>query len=85
MDEMAGTLRSAAGRMDAVASSIERIAEDAEAMAGGARRAATAVGGVVRSAVQTAVTPPALIATAGRLLLSRWTRRRSRPSLPAHQ
>jgi hypothetical protein len=86
MDEIAVHVRSAAGRMDAVASSIERIAEDAEAVTGGARRMASTVSGVVRTAVQTAAaTPPALVAAAGRLLLSRWTRRRSRSALPAHQ
>ena len=85
MDEMAGHVRTAAGRMDAVATSIERIAEDAEAVAGGARRMVSTVGGVVRTAVQTAATPPALVAAAGRLLLSRWTRRRSQSPRPAHQ
>jgi outer membrane murein-binding lipoprotein Lpp len=85
MDEIADHVRSASGRVDAVASSIERIAEEAEAVAGGARRMASAVGGVVRTAVDTAATPPALLAAAGRLLLSRWARRRSQPALPVHQ
>jgi hypothetical protein len=85
MDEIAGHVRSASGRVEAVASSIERIAEDAEAVAGGARSMARAVGGVVDTAVHAAATPPALLAAAGRLLLSRWARRRSRPALPAHQ
>jgi outer membrane murein-binding lipoprotein Lpp len=85
MDEIAEHVRSATGRVDAVASSVERLAEDAEAVAGGARRMASAVGGVVRTAVDTAATPPALLAVAGRLLLSRWARRSSRPALPVHQ
>ena len=85
MDDLAGHVRSATGRVDAVASSIERIAEDAEAVAGGARSMARAVGGVVDTAVHAAATPPALLAAAGRLLLSRWARRRSRPALPVHQ
>jgi outer membrane murein-binding lipoprotein Lpp len=85
MDEIAGHVRSASGRVDAVASSIERIAGEAEAVAGGARRMASAVGGAVQTAVNTAAAPPALLAAAGRLLLSRWARRRSRPALPVHQ
>jgi hypothetical protein len=85
MDELTGHVRSASGRVDAVASSLERIAEDAEAVTGGARRMAHAVGGVVKTAVETAATPPALLAAAGRLLLSRWARRRSPPALPMHQ
>jgi hypothetical protein len=85
MDEMAGHVQAAAGRMDSVASSIERIAEDAGAVARGARHAADVVGGVVKSAVQTAAGPPALLAAAGRVLLSRWGRRHSRPALPTHR
>ena len=85
MDDLAGHVRSATGRVDAVASSIERIAEEAEAVAAGARRMASAARGVVSTAVHTAATPPALLAAAGRLLLSRWSRRRSRPTLPVHQ
>jgi|KBSMisStandDraft_5_1062788.scaffolds.fasta_scaffold38690_2 adenylosuccinate lyase len=85
MDDLAEHVRSASGRVDAVASSIERLAEDAEAVAVGARRMASAVGGAVSTAVHTAATPPALLAAAGRLLLSRWARRRSRPVLPVHQ
>lgn len=85
MDDISEHVRSAAGRMDAVASSIERIAEDAEAVAGGARNVASAVGGAVKSAVHAAATPPAMLAAAGRLLLSRWARRRPRPVLPAHR
>ena len=85
MDELAEHVRSATGRVDAAASSIERIAEDAEALAVGARRMAHAVGAVVGTAVHTAAAPPALLAAAGSLLLSRWARRRSRPPLPAHQ
>ena len=81
MDEIAEHVRVASGRVEAVASSMERIAEDAEAIAGGARRAATAVGDVVRSAVHTAGTPPAMLAAAGRLLLARWGRPRSAPAL----
>lgn len=85
MDDIAGHVRAATGRVDDVASSIERMAGEAEAVADGARRAASAVGGAVRHAVQAAATPPAMLAAAGRLLLSRWARRHPRPALRAHQ
>ncbi len=75
MDEMAEHLRSTTGRVQAAASSIERIAEGADAVAGGARRIAGGVGGAISTVMRAGVLPPTLFAMAGRLLLSRWKRR----------